>query len=115
MQSDLMRAKANFFIDELLKHFEKRVSEFCISNVDEDESHAAFRVDFKAYDYFWVFANYDRGVFGCSIRQGEALFIPLNSSYQWWEKTDFTHYFEELQSELELRIPDKFLRARGWL
>ena len=28
---------------------------------------------------------------------------------------DFDVFFKELKQEIELRIPDKFLKAKGWL
>ena len=33
---------------------------------------------------------------------------------KWWDETDFDKFFKELQSEIELRIPDKYLEAKGW-
>ena len=31
------------------------------------------------------------------------------------DEADFDVFFMELQKELELRIPDKYLQAHGWL
>ena len=45
---------------------------------------------------------------------GEKL-IALNNSQEWWDEADFDVFFMELQKELELRIPDKYLQTRGWL
>lgn len=91
-----------------------KVDNFCIFNVYDDVNHRAFSIDFEAYNYFVIRLNYDQGRFGCNIISGERM-IALNNSQGWWDEADFDVFFKELQKELELRIPDEYLRAHGWL
>ena len=91
-----------------------KVDNFCIFNVNDDVNHRAFSIDFEAYNYFVIRLNYDQGRFGCNIISGERM-IALNNSQGWWDEADFDVFFKELQKELELRIPDEYLRAHGWL
>ena len=91
-----------------------KVDNFCIFNVDDDVNHRAFSIDFEAYNYFAIRLNYDQGRFGCNIISGERM-IGLNNSQGWWDEANFDIFFMELQKELELRIPDEYLRAHGWL
>ncbi len=91
-----------------------KVDKFCIFNVNEDVNHRAFSIDFEAYNYFPIRLNYDKGRFGCNIIFCEKM-IALNNSQEWWDEADFDVFFMELQKELELRIPDKYLQAHGWL
>ena len=91
-----------------------KVDNFCIFNVNDDVNHRAFSIDFEAYNYFVIRLNYDQGRFGCNIISGERM-IALNNSQEWWDEADFDIFFMELQKELELRIPDEYLRAHGWL
>ena len=91
-----------------------KVDKFCIFNVYDDVNHRAFSIDFEAYNYFVIRLNYDQGRFGCNIISGERM-IALNNSQGWWDEADFDVFFKELQKELELRIPDEYLRAHGWL
>ena len=91
-----------------------KVDNFCIFNVNDDVNHRAFSIDFEAYNYFVIRLNYDQGRFGCNIISGERM-IALNNSQGWWDEANFDIFFMELQKELELRIPDKYLRAHGWL
>ena len=91
-----------------------KVDNFCIFNVNDDVNHRAFSIDFEAYNYFVIRLNYDQGRFGCNIISGERM-IALNNSQGWWDEADFDVFFIELQKELELRIPAKYLRAHGWL
>ena len=91
-----------------------KVDNFCIFNVNDDVNHREFSIDFEAYNYFAIRLNYDQGRFGCNIISGERM-IALNNSQGWWDEADFDVFFKELQKELELRIPDKYLQAHGWL
>ena len=91
-----------------------KVDKFRIFNVNDDVNHRAFSIDFEAYNYFVIRLNYDQGRFGCNIISGERM-IALNNSQGWWDEADFGVFFKELQKELEFRIPDKYLRAHGWL
>ena len=91
-----------------------KVDKFRIFNVYDDVNHRAFSIDFEAYNYFAIRLNYDQGRFGCNIISGERM-IALNNSQEWWDEANFDIFFMELQKELELRIPDKYLRAHGWL
>ena len=91
-----------------------KVDKFCIFNVYDDVNHRAFSIDFEAYNYFVIRLNYDQGRFGCNIISGERM-IALNNSQGWWDEADFDVFLIELQKELELRIPAKYLQAHGWL
>ena len=91
-----------------------KVDKFCIFNVNDDVNHREFSIDFEAYNYFAIRLNYDQGGFGCNIISGERM-IALNNSQEWWDEANFDIFFMELQKELELRIPDEYLRAHGWL
>lgn len=61
-----------------------------------------------------ILFSYDKGRIGCSIQYGEKAFIQLDNSQKWYEETDFEIFCEELQKQIELRIPDKYLEANGW-
>ena len=91
-----------------------KVDNFCIFNVNDDVNHREFSIDFEAYNYFAIRLNYDQGGFGCNIISGERM-IALNNSQGWWDEADFDVFLIELQKELELRIPAKYLQAHGWL
>lgn len=94
--------------------FGDRLDNFVIFNVDDDPNNRTFSIEFEAYNYFIIRMNYDKGRFGCSIQIGNKSFIPLANSQKWFDEADFETFFNELKNELELRIPDKFLIAKGW-
>lgn len=101
------------FNKKLREKFGDKLNNFSISDVIDDPNHRAFSIEFEAYDYFPIRLNYDRGCFGCCICFGE-IGIDLKNSQKWWDEADFDVFFKELQDEIELRIPDKYLEAKGW-
>lgn len=101
------------FNRKVREKFGDRVDDFGIEDVVNDPNYRSFSVTFKAYDYFIIRMNYDKGRFGCCIELGEYS-VGLNNSQKWWDTADFNVFFEELKIEIELRIPDKYLIAKGW-
>ena len=113
MQNKTADEMSDIVVDMLIEKFKDKMEDFEIFNITETP-YKTFSVRFKAYDYFMVLFNYDRGVIGCSIQYEERTFIGLENSQKWYEKADFDVFCKELQEQLELRIPDKFLEANGW-
>ncbi|SMC21987.1 hypothetical protein SAMN02745134_01505 [Clostridium acidisoli DSM 12555] len=105
---------AMIIVDYLEKNLGDKIGSCNIFNVVDDKNYRAFSIRFEAYDYFIVLFNYDRGLIGCSIQYGDNNFIGLKNSQKWYEKADFDVFCKELQQQLELRIPDKFLEANSW-
>ena len=97
----------------LRNKFGNKIDDVQIFNIVEIP-YKTFSVKFSAYNYFVVLFNYDRGIIGCNIQYGEKSFIVLENSQKWYEKADFDVFYKELQEQLELRIPDKYLEANGW-
>ena len=114
MQLNETEKKADFIADRLKIFFGKRVDNVVIENVIDVPGHTYFSIKFKAYNYFAVRLNYGVGSFGCCICTGGIEF-GLDNSQKYWDTADFDVFFKELKQEIELRIPDKFLKAKGWL
>ena len=104
---------ASDFCDMIMERFGNRVNDISIFKVIDDNNHREFRISFVAYEYYPVGLNYERGSFGCFLDFGRTG-VSLNSSQKWWDTADFDIFFDDLERELELRIPDKFLEAKGW-
>lgn len=94
--------------------FQDRVEGFCVKDINNDANNRVFMVEFVAYNYFPVRLNYEKGRFGCCIVFGSRV-IGIENSQKWWDEADFDVFFKELRDELELRIPDKYLRKHGWI
>ena len=78
--------------------------------------HEEFSLGFKYCDYFDMRFNYGQGACGCCIcydwgDNNEAILIKPSID-GWWEKISiqWKKYFHELKKELDLRIPDDYLK-----
>src|SRR5699024_3082024 len=96
----------------LKSHFGNRIGRFTTFE-QTDHPYTMFSIQFQIYKYFNVILNYDRGAFGCAIVTGD-VGNRLDSSQKWYDKADMNVFLRELQQQLELRIPDKFLEYNGW-
>ena len=112
MQNSNAEEIAINFINRLKSHFGSRVDEFSIYSITDDP-YTMFSIKFTAYSYFSIIFNYDRGSFGCCISNGGDG-ISLKSSQQWYDKADMNIFLKEIEQQIELRIPDKFLKFYGW-
>ncbi len=113
MQNKTVEEIAELLTDYLIKYFGDKLEDFEIFNL-QDEPYKTFSIRFQAYKYFIILLNCDRGRFGCSIQFGETNYIPLENSQKWIEKADLEVFFKEFKEQIEIRIPDKFLQAKGW-
>ena len=104
---------ASDLCDQIMEHFGDRVTRISVWSVVDDPNHREFIIVFEAYNYFPIRLSYDRGWFECYIDFDENK-IVLESTQKWWDTADFDIFFDDLERELELRIPDKFLKAKGW-
>lgn len=59
--------------------------------------------------------NYDRGRFGCAIIKSDKYGVGLSNSEKWWDTANLNIFVKKLDEEVKLRIPDKYLKAKGWL
>lgn len=99
--------------DELKERLGDRISSAFSFYRIQDDPWIEFSIEFSVYNFFNIIFNYDRGSFGCSIVNGN-LGISLPNSQKWYDKADMDIFCKELQEQLELRIPDKFLEHNGW-
>lgn len=96
------------------EEFGDRIKGIEIFDVVNEPSHWAFKIRFVAYDYFVVVFNYELDIIGFSIEVNGGRYISLLSGHNCYSNTDFRKHLQGVQENLELRIPDKFLKANGW-
>jgi len=112
----LQNKTSDVLIDELIdileNYFKEKIEDFVVIE-KTDQPYTMFSMRFNMYQNFNVILNYDRGAFGCAIINGD-FGIDLENSQQWYDKADMDIFCKELEQQLELRIPDKFLEYHGW-
>ena len=101
--------------NKILSYFNNRIDEDGYSlKTKDDQTDDVFKLMVRVYNTFYLNFYYDQKNIYCSIDNGyHEIKLPL-SSYTYEENT-FDSFLIEVQKELELRIPDKFLKDRGWL
>ena len=103
-------------IGRIERYFGDRASEVTICELVDVPNHYILRLVFRAYDYYWVQFNYDNDLCGFSIVLNDEFGVSLENEMRSYMGTkDWDSYLREIMSEIELRIPDEFLKAKGWL
>lgn len=112
MQKNNAQDTAREFIKTAKKHFYNKIEGITLYSIT-DEPYKMFSIKFCAYKFYIVILNYDRGHFGCSISNGNDA-VSLDSSKEWDDNCDLGEFWADIDKQLKLRIPDKFLEANGW-
>ncbi len=97
-------------------YFDHKVDSSGIYDVVEEDNHRAFKIDFRAYDYFTIEFDYENDLceFFIVLTKEVKLYLTKEPAV-YSQITDWDEYLKGIKDELELRIPDKFLKAKGWL
>lgn len=116
MNENRAEKKAKIVKTEMKKYFGSLVSDFNLIDAFYGNGHEEFSLGFKYCDYFDMRFNYGQGACGCCIcydwgDNNEAILIKTSID-GWWEKISiqWKKYFHELKKELDLRIPDDYLK-----
>lgn len=91
-----------------------RISNTKIYDVVDVPNHHSFKIKFVAYNYFSIIFQYELDIIGCHIECGNDVCISLTSGQHCLSDTDIERYILNLKDEIELRIPDKYLKSKGW-
>lgn len=95
-------------------YFGDRATGFGVKNLIEDPAHLAFSLAFEAYEFVPVIFNYDRGFFAFAVDYGSRSVLIEPRGEEWASFDEFDRVLQQLDNELRLRIPDKYLDAKGW-
>ena len=110
MQDEELKENAGLFIDYTIKYFKNnKVKNFGLQKLDDN----IYLVTFEAYDFFYVYCEICLNSIFCYIKSGSSCITLVNSKEV--EIKDFNDLLRNLEMQIELRIPDKFLISRGWL
>lgn len=101
--------------DRIKLIFGEKAGSSGIYDVIDDPNHRTFKIRFIAYNYYIVIFSYEKDIIGFSIAVGETMCISLFNSFDTYSDVNLTEYIKKAMTELELRIPDKYLQAYGWL
>ena len=100
---------------KIRKIFTDKVETITAYDIDDESNHRRFKLNFAVYNYFWIEFDYENDWCEFFIVLNEAYNQSLYGKTKFSEITDWDAYLTEIMKEIELRIPDKFLKAKGWL
>ena len=104
------------FCNILDRVFAKRIGTWCMYDIVDEPNHQTFKIDFKEYDYFTIEFDYENDLCEFFIVLTKEAKISLTIEPAVYSQiTDWDSYLKGIMEEIELRIPDKFLKAKGWL
>lgn len=112
MQNDMANVMADKIIDELSDQMKKGATNYQIKDINEDVNNKTFVVEFVAYEYYWIGIYYEKGRITPYIIEGNHI-IKMKNLSNWWEEMDLSDWVKEMICEIKLRIPDKYLEAKG--
>jgi hypothetical protein len=115
MQLNKMKKLALDFSDIVEIVFKDKIDDIMIYDIIDEPDHCMFKLNFAAYNYFWIEFDYENDWCEFFIVLNEACKQSLYSKTKFSEITDWNAYLAGIMKELELRIPEKFLKAKGWL
>ena len=97
-------------------YFGNRMDSLGIYDIVEEANHHEFKIDFEAYDFFAIEFDYENDLCEFFIVLTKEVKLSLTKEPAVYSQiTDWDSYLKGIKDELELRIPDKFLKAKGWL
>lgn len=114
MQTTKANTMSQEVIDSIIRSFGKAATDFLIEDINEDPNCRSFTILFRAYEFFWVGINYEKGLITPYIAE-KPYMVKIKRLVTWWEDLDLDKWTKELAAELKLRIPDKFLTKKGWV
>lgn len=115
MELNNVESLADTLCDTLERVFGDKIIDILIFDIDDEPDHRRFKLNFAAYNYFWIEFDYENDWCEFFIVLNEACKQSLYGKTKFSEITDWDAYLTGIMKEIELRIPDKFLKAKGWL
>lgn len=113
----LQSKKSGQLVDEIANEFETyfgdKIDTISIYNVT-DTPYPMFNFRFELYNSFIIEFSYNRGAIGCGINFGN-YGVDVKNNIGWYDLKNIGQFCKELDEDIRLRIPDKFLQRKGWL
>ena len=116
MELNKMKKLALDFSDIVEIVFKDKIDSIVIDDINDEPSQQTFKLEFKAYDFFAIEFDYENDLCEFFIVFTKEAKISLTKEPAVYSQiSDWDEYLKGVMEEIELRIPDKFLQAKGWL
>ena len=101
------------FVEGIVNFFGAKCNDICVKE-KRNTPMGYFFIDFTLYDYFVVICEYKQGLVSFYIPFGSSA-IRIKNVQARVESFDMKKLLTELELEITLRIPDKYLQRKGWI
>ena len=98
---------ADEMVSALMVYFKNRANGFVCSDF-LNHPWKRFNITFKLYNYYFISISCERDSLGAGILMGERV-VPVNTRNSCFIDSDWNKFFEEIDTDICLRIPDKYL------
>ena len=100
---------------KIRKVFTDKVETISAYDID-DPNHHTFKLRFCVYNFAGVKFQYENDIFEIYLfLNGEEGLLLSKPNSRYSEISDWDAYLTGIMREIELRIPEKYLKAKGWL
>ena len=104
---------AEYIIQSTKDFFGNKSTSFKLEHAD-DVPWKVFSFIFTAYRKFPMRFSYERGAFGYVICEGKFGY-KIPSSVEWYKAYLMNQILSDTKRDLELRLPDEYLKENGWI
>ena len=116
MFENQMDILADEFFDIVKRAFKDKIDDIVFDDIVDETSHQTFKLDFEAYDYCAIEFDYENDMCEFFIVLTKEVKVSITKvPVVFSQISDWDKYLKGVMDEIELRIPDKFLKAKGWL
>mgnify|MGYP000538060973 CR=1 FL=1 len=115
MELNNMDILSDEFFDIVKRVFKDKIDGIVIYDIVDESNHHTFKLKFRVYNFAGVKFQYENDFFEIYLfLNGEEGLLLSKPNSRYSEISDWDSYLKEIMTEIELRIPDKFLKAKGW-
>ena len=116
MELNNMDILSDEICDVVERVFKDKIDGIVIYDIVDEPNHHTFKLKFRVYNFAGVKFQYENDFFEIYVffKGDEGLLLSKENS-RYSEISDWDSYLKEIMAEIELRIPDEFLKAKGWL
>lgn len=113
MQKNNNKNIVDNLVKEIQNYFGNKAKDF-VTEILFENPFLSFSIYFKLYNYYFVTINYEDCSIGTGILNGTYVMGIETKKRDLNDGIPLTDFFKEIDKEIRLRIPDKFLKAKGW-
>ena len=116
MFENQMDILADEFFDIVKRVFKDKIDDIVFDDIIDEPNHQTFKLEFKAYDFFAIEFDYENDLCEFFIVLTKEVKLSLTKEPAVYSQiSDWDSYLKGIMAEIELRIPDKFLKSKGWM